>query len=887
MKITLNWRQWLRMPLTSSSLILAALVVTMTACGSFDKPLPEVMVQSLSSQENMTSGDDTLIKVAMADGTTFTGMNIFLNNADVTAKFQKMSSSNAMMGLITGLIQGENVIEVRSGSSTVASLKLSTYPVQGPILYAPKESTLRCQTDAFAVYPGGPNLTATPNTDPNCAAPTRVDWVYHDKTLAGTSVWQKYDPAKPPATVEPTTLLDGSTVPYIVRIETGVINRGIYQIAVIGDPVKNPNPTPANPSLGFNGRLVYPFGQSCGGGWYIQGTSMGPVGGSSNSSNATSGDYKALNDLPLGKGFAVANSTLNYLGQNCNHISSAETMMMVKERFIKSNGPVLYTMGWGNSGSAISQSMIADSYPGLLDGIVLLNGFPDFANTSSLEGRLFYNYQLNYSKNGTTQNGTYTPVPNQPYDATYDNATASARAASNKPLWTNSEIAAASGYSTYHSVRQQGYTWGNRTDNVMRPANAGDRDNVIGGGSSSSVFNAVIANSEKYSPTNVVTSAPMGVLPAPPVSVLPANPKGLRPNVFDHNKSTLGVDPVTGFGRSFTSNVGVQYGLNALNTGQISMAQFIDLNKNIGGSDIDGNLSPARMQADPDALKAAYQTGMIMYGGAGLAQIPILNMDNLNNEFTGAGDLHLKFFQFMIRARIAAATGKFDNHVMWNGVANVAAFTQDPNANHVLPVQAPRTAKTGRQVTSLQSAFSAMDKWLTAVANDKSADKQAIKVVKNKPTTLVDGCFGATTPGAADDFIAEPQVFGGFNTVFAKGNGSASPAGLVGTGTTPSRCNAMLPASSYPRFEAGEPLTGRTMQCQVKPVSAADYAGYTALNSSWTGAAQEKDLASLRAVFTTGVCDYTKPGVQEQPLGGTWPQITGVSQIKFGHPLTK
>jgi hypothetical protein len=180
-----------------------------------------------------------------------------------------------------------------------------------------------------------------------------------------------------------------------------------------------------------------------------------------------------------------------------------------------------------------------------------------------------------------------------------------------------------------------------------------------------------------------------------------------------------------------------------------------------------------------------------------------------------------------------------------------------------------------------------MDKWLTAVANDKTADALAVKVVKNKPATLVDGCFGATTPGAADDFIAEPQVFGGYNTVFAKGNGSVSPAGLVGTGATPSRCNAMLPASSYPRFEAGEPLTGRTMQCQVKPVNGADYAGYMALNSSWTGAAQEKDLASIRSVFTTGVCDYSKPGVQEQPLGGTWPQITGVSQIKFGHPLTK
>ncbi|MCZ7153855.1 DUF6351 family protein, partial [Salmonella enterica] len=83
--------------------------------------------------------------------------------------------------------------------------------------------------------------------------------------------------------------------------------------------------------------------------------------------------------------------------------------------------------------------------------------------------------------------------------------------------------------------------------------------------------------------------------------------------------------------------VGVQYGLNALNTGLISMAQFIDLNRKIGGQDIDGNLRTERMRADPEALKRAYQTGMIMYGGAGLRSTAILNLDGLNNEFTGAG----------------------------------------------------------------------------------------------------------------------------------------------------------------------------------------------------------------------------------------------------------
>ena len=875
----------------------AAVTLLLAACGGSGDgdngggapPASTLSVQSVSSPENLTSGSDTLVRISAADA-ALPALVVTLNGADVTAAFQAAADGRSTMALLTGLAVGTNTVAVREAAPTARSLgtlTLTTHPVQGPVLYAPQETPLKCTTHLFAVYPGGPRLTDAPTTDPSCATPTRVDWVHRDSTRAGTAVWQRYDPAAPPATVEKTTLADGRQVPYVVRLETGVINRGIYQIAVVADPAADSAPTALKPPSLWNGKLVYPFGQSCGGGWYWQGTSMGPVGGSNRSSNGASGDNNALNDLPLGKGFAVANSTLNFFGQNCNHVISAETMMMVKERVAKAYGPIRYTMGWGNSGSAMQQSMIADAYPGLLDGIVTLNGFPDNTSPASVEGRLLYNYQLNHTKGGTTENGTYAPVPNTPYDPTYDNATAAKRAAdATLPVWTNGQLAAASGYSTYHSIRQQASFWAGRTDNVLRPVNQGDRDNVTGGAGNSSVFNAIIGAQEKYSPVGVVTSAPMGTVPAPPVSLLASNPAGLRPNVSDHNRNTLGVD-FNGFGRSYTANVGLQYGLNAVNTGQISMAQFIHLNAKIGGVDIDGNLTAQRIQPDPIGLRNAYRTGMIMWGGGGLQSTAVLNMDGLNNEATGAGDLHLKFFHYMLRARILAAGGTADNTVMWNGQANVAAFTQNANAHPATPVQAPRPASTGRTVVVPQKAFEAMDQWLTAVTADASTDSLARKVVKNKPGTLVDGCYGASTPGATDDFIAERQLFGGFNSVFRQGNGSSSPAGTLDIGATPTRCNAMFPASSYPRFDAGEPLTGRTMQCALKPVSESDYAGYAARNPGWTGAQRAADLAALRTAFPTGVCDFTKPGLEEQPLLGTWIQVTGVGDYKALRPLPR
>ena len=427
---------------------------------------------------------------------------------------------------------------------------------------------------------------------------------------------------------------------------------------------------------------------------------------------------------------------------------------------------------------------------------------------------------------------------------------------------------------------------------MLREPNAGDRDNVMAGAGNSSLFKSVIADALKYSPADAVPDAPMGTTaqpgrPAPAVSPLAPNPNGLRPSAAEHNKNILGIDPATGFARGYFANVGVQYGLNALNTGQITMDQFVDLNRRIGGMDIDGNLTAERSQPDPQALRNAYRSGMVMYGGGGLASTPVLNLDLANNEATGAGDLHLKFFHYMFRARLAAANGHYDNHVMWNGVANVAAFTQDPDANPATPIQAARPASSGRTNIAMAKALEAMDEWLTAIMNDKSPDSRASKVVRNKPVHLVDGCFGATTPGAPDDFIAEPQTFGGFNSVFRRGNGAPSPAGIVEIAPQPSLCNAKFPASSFPRFEAGEPIAGRSLQCQLRPVVASDYAGYAELNPVWSGATQAEDLARIRDVFPDGVCDYGKPGMEEQPLGGTWLRVTGPEQLEFRQRLQR
>ena len=191
--------------------------------------------------------------------------------------------------------------------------------------------------------------------------PRRVDYLYRSTGAAELKPLAAGTPL--PADVVMVTTLTGQRVPYVVRIETGTINRAIYQIAMLHNPAAEAAPDIFTRSAGWNGRLIYTFGGGCTGGWYRQGTSTGGV----------------LDDVMLQRGYAVASATLNTFGNNCAETLAAETMMMVKEHFIEAYGPPKFTIGWGGSGGSYQQHHIAESYPGLLDGIMPARSFPDVA----------------------------------------------------------------------------------------------------------------------------------------------------------------------------------------------------------------------------------------------------------------------------------------------------------------------------------------------------------------------------------------------------------------------------------------------------------------------------------------------------------------------------
>jgi len=348
-----------RLKLTLSSLFG---VLFLNGCGVSTIEIPEIQVEVVSSSTpTLVSGGDALVKIK-SDLPGGVNLRVLLNNQDVSSAFKKDPEDGKMVGLITGMALGNNTVVANgvheNGSIVKASapLTVTNYPITGPMISGPHQKPYICTTANYSL-PDGTKL-GNP-IDANCSVQTRVHYVYRT-TDTKAFVYLK-DPTTRPANLASVTNNLGKKVNYIVRVETGTINRAIYQSAILHDPVVDLPPSPTSPPAGWNKKIIYPLGGGCQGGWYTQGTST----------------VATLDDSFLTAGYGVLTATLNTFGTNCSDLLSSETILMVKERFIENYGVPKFTIGTGSSGGSYQSNQTADNYPGTFDGIVTTNSFPD------------------------------------------------------------------------------------------------------------------------------------------------------------------------------------------------------------------------------------------------------------------------------------------------------------------------------------------------------------------------------------------------------------------------------------------------------------------------------------------------------------------------------
>src|SRR5262249_10337147 len=147
-----------------------------------------------------------------------------------------------------------------------------------------------------------------------------------------------------------TTTQTGKTVPFIVRVENGVIDRDDYQIAMLYDPTKPW--TPWTPQPQFNRKAVFVQGASCGNHYGEQSDANQIFGYHIDAMPSATVGFGAQE--ALGLGFGTLTTALVNSGHNCNVALQSEAAMMVKEHFINSYGPVRYTIAMGVSGGSLS-----------------------------------------------------------------------------------------------------------------------------------------------------------------------------------------------------------------------------------------------------------------------------------------------------------------------------------------------------------------------------------------------------------------------------------------------------------------------------------------------------------------------------------------------------
>ncbi|HUR13001.1 MAG TPA: DUF6351 family protein [Mycobacteriales bacterium] len=318
-------------------------------------------VEVLSGRADLVTGGDALVGVVLPAGAqqdvaaSRGGIRlpkVRLGHRDLTSAF-RFTASNRVVGLVTGLRPGRSVLEVSIKGSR-ARITLVNHSIDGPVFSGPQILPWAC---------------AAGTTGKQCHRAPRYTMKYLPTgtsdlraSAAGSGVassYQDYDPDNPPPaeSIATTTTQTGATVPFIVRVEEGYLDRDQYRIAALYQPGKPW--TALRPQPQFNHKLVLTHGASC-------------------DTEYKSGSAPDVMDTrALAAGFVVASHALDNAGHNCNLLTQAESLVMTKERVIEQYGTLRYTIGSGCSGGSLVQQQVANAYPGVYQGISPQCSFPD------------------------------------------------------------------------------------------------------------------------------------------------------------------------------------------------------------------------------------------------------------------------------------------------------------------------------------------------------------------------------------------------------------------------------------------------------------------------------------------------------------------------------
>lgn len=600
----------------------AGLLALLVACGDSGLPpgsgaLPgsdvpvtskSGLIQVLSNRSDLISGNDALLRVKASQGVATRPLTVLLNGRDVSQRFE-INADGDYLGLLEDLKLGRNTVQAVLPDGSRTTQELVNHPNGGPVIAGPQSALWVCQDGAL---------------DAQCNQAPTYRYFYQSSDPTKQNL-EPYDLENPPDDVSETTTDEGLTLPFIVREETGYMDRDQYKIAVLYQPGKSWRPSSPQPQ--FNGKVLVTHGFGCGVSYTVgkapEVITYRPVDLQVSSNGAV--PFTPAEAVPdtarqaLGAGFAVISTALDNNSHNCNVVIQAESLMMAKERLIEQYGLLRYTIGIGCSGGSLTQQWVANAYPGIYQGVLPTCSFPD--TWTSATQVLDYHLLNAYFGPAAAGLGGTAAMP-----------------------WTATQVAAVEGSVT--------------------PVNSITSD--------SGFFAAIVPTTACPGTTETTRYHPVTL------------PQGARCSIADLGINVFAPRPPQvwgaaeqGLGRGFAGlavdNVGVQYGLSVLQQGLITPEMFLDLNEKVGGLDIDANPTPHRLQADHPALENAYRSGMINTV-SNYNQTAIIDCRGPD-----PGAAHDAYRTYAIRARLDAMHGGHGNHVIWEGPYPLGADTHCQN----------------------------------------------------------------------------------------------------------------------------------------------------------------------------------------------------------------
>ena len=608
----------------------------------------------------------------------------------------------------------------------------------------------------------------------DCSHPTEVSYYYRSVTDG-----EFYPLEKAKGDIDQVTV-NGRTKDFVVRLETGTINRFFYAIAVL----RGDHETPQRPSASnWNRRLIYQM--------------RGGVGIGRRQGDISKGDIISRRADQLARGYGIVYSTANQTSNHYDIWLAEDAARRLKKQFSALYGEPLYTVGLGGSGGAIQQYLFAQNAPGLLDAAIPLYSYPDMVTQT------IYVFDC------------------EPLEYFFDVVEA------DNPRWRNAEERTVmEGLSANKDVESRFH--------VLKVA-------------------AALFDGRYRDGTEGATECTQGWRGLVPLVNNPRFVHFIKNYADDVASRThwshwedlrrfygAGED---GYANSTWDNEGVQYGLEALLSGEITVDTFLKVNATIGSwkkslnqnderlwflngavfpmqlsvwSDQNMNLGsldrPAkRSRASREAIEGIYRSGHVFLGDV---EIPIIDLRHyLDRDL----DMHHSSASFSARERIRRARGHADNQLIW--------------VSH-------------KKYTPLDEALDTMDRWMQNIIENPSAG-----VAANRPVDASDQCFDSE----GNVMAAGPDVW--------DGAWNRKPTG---------ECMQAYPIYSTSRQVAGAPITGDIFKCALQPVRRAlakgEYGDFTEEVAA--------HIEDMERVFPSGVCNYNQPDIArptEDLIPGTTP----------------